>query len=108
MGLGINFFAIIAQLYAAIMPVEGNPSVYNFFMNMLGLPIILGLVVGWKLWNKTLFVRGRNADLITGRRDLNAVEMERQRAERAIWSRPRRYSHILILTDAKSIYFFLC
>jgi yeast amino acid transporter len=91
-GLFFSIVCVIAQFIIAVFPIGSSPNANDFFVNMLALPIILVLFVGWKLWKKTEFVRSSEADLITGRReiDLAAVKAE-ERAEQATWPVWKKY-----------------
>lgn len=100
-------FAIVAQFYIAVVPINRNPNVYNFFMYMWGLPIILFLYIGWKIWKKPCFVRASDADLVNGRRDLDPTELDNQRAERVEWGRARRYLCIIITLMSQDLSFAL-
>jgi amino acid transporter len=86
-GLVFCGLCIIAQFYIAVAPINGESSAYEFFVNMLALPVILAFFIGWKLFHKTEFVRASEADLLTGRRELDlAAVKEDERAERANWT----------------------
>jgi amino acid transporter len=85
-GLLLNVLCIIAQFYIAVAPIDGEPTAYDFFVQMLALPVIIACFVGWKLWHRTRFVRASEADLLTGRRELDlAGAKEAERQERATW-----------------------
>jgi yeast amino acid transporter len=85
-GLILNILCIIAQFYIAVSPIDGSPTAYDFFVQMLALPIILACFLGWKIWHKTRWVRASEADLLTGRRELDlAAAKAAEREERANW-----------------------
>jgi amino acid transporter len=85
-GLILNALCIIAQFYIAVAPIGGKATAYDFFVQMLALPIIIVCYVGWKLWHRTRFVRAHEADLLSGRRELDLAGMRRQELEeRATW-----------------------
>jgi len=85
-GLIMNVLCIIAQFYIAVAPIGGSPTAYDFFVQMLALPVIIACFVGWKVWHKTRFVRASEADLLTGRRELDlAGAKQAEIEERATW-----------------------
>jgi yeast amino acid transporter len=91
-GLAMNVLCIIAQTFIAIFPVGKEPSAYEFFVNMLALPIVLVCFVGWKVWHGTRFVRARDADLLTGRREMDLVAAKKlELEEQASWSWYKKY-----------------
>lgn len=84
-GLVMNILLVVAQFYIAVSPI-GSFSATGFFQSILAIPII-GLFYGpFKWWNRTRFVRARNADLLTGRRELDLPALkEEERIERESW-----------------------
>jgi len=85
-GLTFCILCVIAQFYIAVAPIDGTANANEFFLNMLALPIILLFFVVWKVWHKTEFVRAEEADLVTGRRELDlATAKYEEMAERATW-----------------------
>jgi amino acid transporter len=85
-GLSGAIICVIAQFFIAVAPIGAAPNANDFFLNMLALPIILVLFVGWKLYKKTEFVRLGDVDLITGRREMDlAAVMAEEKAEKATW-----------------------
>jgi len=91
-GLIMNVLCIIAQFYIAVAPIGGSPNAYDFFVNMLALPIIIVCYVGWKVWFRTSIVRAHEADLLSGRRETDLAEAKRlELEERAHWRWYQRY-----------------
>jgi len=85
-GLLMNFLCIVAQFYIAVAPIGGTANAYDFFVQMLALPVIIACFVGWKVWHRTRFVRASEMDLLTGRRELDlAAAKEEERIERVTW-----------------------
>jgi amino acid transporter len=85
-GLLMNVLCVIAQFYIAVAPIGGTANAYDFFVQMLALPVILACFLGWKIWHRTKFVRASEADLLTGRRELDlAAAKEAEILERADW-----------------------
>jgi amino acid transporter len=82
----MNILCIIAQLYIAVAPIGASASAYEFFANMLALPIVLVCFIGWKFWHGTRFMRASEIDLVTGRREMDlAVAKAEEMADRATW-----------------------
>ncbi|CAG8394371.1 unnamed protein product [Penicillium salamii] len=66
-GLILCIICTMATFYTSLWPNGSLGSAYDFFLNFLAAPIVLGLYVFWKLWtkDKTLFVRSHEMDLQT-------------------------------------------
>lgn len=61
-----NIFLIFFQGYTAFL----NPfSAKDFVINYILIPVFLILVVGYKFWNKTKWVKLEDMDIWTGRRE---------------------------------------
>jgi hypothetical protein len=91
-GLIMNILCVIAQFYIAVAPIGATATAYNFFVQMLALPVILACFVGWKVWHRTRFVRASEMDLLTGRREMDlAAAKEEERIERAGWPMWKKY-----------------
>jgi len=90
---------IIATIYTACSPGD-EFSIESFFQETLALPLVLLLYVVWKVWKKTSIVKASEADLISGRRELDLhEEKEKEALERQTWSPFKRsVPHRLNLT----------
>ena len=85
-GLFFSILCVIAQFIIAVAPIGSPPNANDFFTNMLALPVVIVMYVGWKLFKKTEFVRLGEIDLITGRREMDlAAAKAEELAERATW-----------------------
>ncbi|PKY01259.1 general amino-acid permease GAP1 [Aspergillus campestris IBT 28561] len=90
-GFGFNCLVLIAQFWVGFAPVgyaEKTPMelAYNFFAVYLAAPVVLAFYIPYKLWYKTPFLRARDMDLQTGRRDLDIQYLiDQERAEQASW-----------------------
>jgi amino acid transporter len=103
-GLAFAILCVIAQFYIAVFPIGASPNANDFFINMLALPIILVLFIGWKLWKKTEFVRLSEIDLLTGRREIDlAAAKAEERAEKAVWPMWKKYSPGLKSANIKGL-----
>ncbi|ODQ64844.1 amino acid permease [Nadsonia fulvescens var. elongata DSM 6958] len=83
-GFGLNCLVLIANFWVAVWPVGGSPNVSDFFQQYLAAPVVMVSYVSYKIWKKTPFIRAKDMDLITGRRevdlDLLTQELEEERA----------------------------
>lgn len=88
-GLILNILVLIAQFWTALFPTNVADA-KNFFEIYLALPIVLVCYIGFKVWYRTPFVRAKNIDLDTGRREIDyEVLREEIAAEKAfIRSKP--------------------
>jgi amino acid transporter len=108
LGLVLNIFCLIAQFYIALFPIGGEPNANSFFQAYLAAPIVLAFFIVWKLWHKTRFVRPHEVDLISGRRDMNLVELRAEdREARTHWGPWKKYVN-LITTLTSRFYFWMC
>ena len=92
-GFIFNCLVLIAQFWTGFAPVgyaSNTPgeNTEDFFQAYLAAPIVILCYVGYKLYFRTPFMRSRDMDLQTGRRDLDVAELiAEERAERATWPR---------------------
>ncbi|KAG5797562.1 hypothetical protein H9Q69_003422 [Fusarium xylarioides] len=95
--LGLIFVVVIliAQFYVAIVaPVgeSGMGTVEDFFMQYLGLPIVLAFWAGGYLWKRTSWISIEKVDIDTGRREHDWEAINAWRTELATfpwWKRLR-------------------
>ncbi|EKG14307.1 Amino acid/polyamine transporter I [Macrophomina phaseolina MS6] len=83
--LAANVFLIFFQGYTAFL----NPfSAQDFVINYILIPVFVLLVIVYKLWNKTKFVKLEEMDIYTGRREdlVHEAEIEEVK-KRSIWYR---------------------
>ncbi|CAH2354377.1 general amino-acid permease Gap2p [[Candida] railenensis] len=82
-GVGLVILVLIAQFYIALFPIGGEPNASDFFQSYLSFPIILVFYGAHKLWtrNWTLYVRARDIDLDTGRRELDLDVLKQELLE---------------------------
>ncbi|KAK2808507.1 hypothetical protein FQN50_004716 [Emmonsiellopsis sp. PD_5] len=84
LALAVNVFLIFFQGYPAFL----NPfSAEDFVVNYILLPVFVGLVVFWKFFKKTKWVKLEEMDIWTGRRDYGEAEVEAKR--KSVLSRVR-------------------
>jgi len=91
-GFIFNVLVLIAQFWTALWPIgdAGDPSTRasNFFESYLAVPVVLAFYIPYKIWYKTPFIRARDMDLVSGRRQLDTAELiAQEHAEKAAWPR---------------------
>ncbi|KAF5262260.1 hypothetical protein FOXYS1_7015 [Fusarium oxysporum] len=95
--LGLIFVVVIliAQFYVAIVaPVgeSGMGTVEDFFMQYLGLPIVLAFWAGGYLWKRTSWISIEKIDIDTGRREHDWEAINAWRTELATFPWWKRLS----------------
>ncbi|KAH7329100.1 amino acid permease-domain-containing protein [Stachybotrys elegans] len=94
-GLVGNCCVLVSQFWVGASPIDPmSPSdtAQNFFLKLLGLPIIIGFYICHKMYYGTSFVPTRDMDVDTGRRDFNLpILVAQERDERAAWPRWKRF-----------------
>jgi yeast amino acid transporter len=90
-GLILCCLCIIATLYTASNP--GGPfSVIGFFQETLALPIVIFFYALWKIWKRPRYIRVGEADLVSGRRELDLhAEQTKEQLERQSWGPIKRH-----------------
>ncbi|KAI5784970.1 amino acid permease/ SLC12A domain-containing protein [Pyronema domesticum] len=91
-GLVFNCLVLVAQFWTAMWPQGGKTTATGFFSSYLAVPIVIAFYIPYKIYYKTPFVRAKDMDLVTGRRelDLSAILAE-ERVERATWPAWKRW-----------------
>ncbi|KAJ5727166.1 hypothetical protein N7493_004986 [Penicillium malachiteum] len=90
-GFIFNCLVLIAQFWVGFAPIgyasmSTGELVENFFSVYLATPVVLLFYIPYKLWYRTKVVRSHEADLVTGRRDLDIQDLiEQEKAERKQW-----------------------
>ncbi|EGW35712.1 uncharacterized protein SPAPADRAFT_132936 [Spathaspora passalidarum NRRL Y-27907] len=91
-GVLLNSLVLIAEFWIALFPLGEAPSAEGFFSVYLGFLIMIGCYVGHKLWRKNwiLFIRAKDIDIDSGRRetDLEALKRELAEERRVLQSKP--------------------
>ncbi|ODV81513.1 general amino acid permease [Suhomyces tanzawaensis NRRL Y-17324] len=82
-GLGMNIIVLIAQFWIAVWPLGDKPNAENFFMSYLSAPVVLVFYLGHKIVTKnwTFYIRARDIDIDTGRRELDLDLLKQEIAE---------------------------
>ncbi|OAA48756.1 Amino acid/polyamine transporter I [Metarhizium rileyi] len=100
-GFGLNLLVFIAQFWVGAFPIgwqhmSASSVTQNFFLKFMGVPIILLFYVLHKLYFRTSFVRVRDMDIDTGRRDFNLpILIAHEQEEKASWPRWKRFYKFL-------------
>lgn len=85
-GFVFNVLVLVAQFWVAMWPVGEESNAEGFFSAYLAVPVVIAFYIGYKLYYKTPFVRAKDMDLRTGRRELNLEALlAEERAEKATW-----------------------
>ncbi|RAK99696.1 amino acid permease GAP1 [Aspergillus ibericus CBS 121593] len=90
-GLIFNCLVLVAQFWVGFAPsgyssMSAASLVSNFFSDYLAAPVVLAFYIPYKLWYRTPFIRAKDMDLQTGRRELDLQALiEQEKAEQAEW-----------------------
>jgi yeast amino acid transporter len=101
-GLAMNIAVRAALFWGGAFPIHykemsAGKVAQNFFLKMMGAPIIFIFYTVHKVYYRTTYVRVRDMDVDTGRRDFNVpILLAQEKEERAGWPRWKR------------VYKFLC
>lgn len=97
LGLFLNGAVLIAQFWVGAFPIGWRDMssmriAQTFFLKWMGAPIILVFYGTHKLFYRTSFVRVRDMDVDTGRRDFNVpILTAQEREERAAWPKWKHF-----------------
>jgi amino acid transporter len=82
-GLALNILILIAQFWIAVWPIGGTPNASDFFKAYLSFPIIFAFYFAHKLYTRNwkLFIRAKDIDIDTGRRELDLDLLKQELAE---------------------------
>lgn len=100
-GVVLIFLVLVCQFWVALYPIGAStPTAEDFFGSYLTLPVLIFFYVIHKVWkrDRTLFIRAKDIDIDTGRREMNIEALKEEiRAEkeyiasRPIWYRVYRW-----------------
>ncbi|PSR76033.1 amino acid permease-domain-containing protein [Coniella lustricola] len=94
LGLILVVLVLIAQFYVAIAPPGGGINgAQGFFQSYLAAPVVLIFWLGGFVWKRQGWLRTRDIDVDSGRRELDWDEINAYRAEVAAMPAWRRYVH---------------
>jgi len=100
-GLTMNVCVLMAQFWVGAFPIEWHNMstarvAREFFLKWMGAPIILTFYVAHKIYYRTSYVRVRDMDVDTGRRDFNVpILIQQEREERATWPHWKKFYKFL-------------
>lgn len=82
-GVLLNVLVIIAQFWVALWPIGGKPEASGFFQLYLSAPVIIVFYVGHKIWKRNwkFYIRAKDIDIDTGRRELDLELLKQEIAE---------------------------
>lgn len=92
-GLFMNCLVIVTQFWVGASPINAEQMttrdiVQHFFRKWLGAPVVLAFFLAHKIYYRTAYVRTRDMDVDTGRREFNLpILMAQEKEERANWPR---------------------
>lgn len=95
-GFVLIILILIAQFWLALYPIGASkPNASDFFQAYLSFVVALVAYIGHKLWKRNwrLFIRAKDIDLDTGRRETDIEALKVEIAEEKAWlaSRPFYY-----------------
>ena len=94
-GIILNVLVLVAEFWLAIFPLGEKSNAKSFFETYLGFVILIIFYFGHKLWrnNWILFIRSRDIDIDSGRRetDLEALKRELQEEREVLRNKPFWY-----------------
>lgn len=88
-GLVINILVLIAQFWIALYPIGESPDPAAFFQKYLAFPIVIVFYTFWKLYKKPPFVRTKDIDVDTGRREMDLDLLKQEVAEEKAYIRSK-------------------
>jgi amino acid transporter len=80
-GFLLNVLVLVAQFWTALFPIGESPNASSFFQIYLAAPIVIVCYIGYKIWYRTPFVRAKDMDLDTGRREVDHELLKQEIAE---------------------------
>ncbi|CDK24669.1 unnamed protein product [Kuraishia capsulata CBS 1993] len=82
-GIILNVLILIAQFWVALFPIGGSPNAADFFESYLTVPVLIAFYVFHKLWkrNWSWFIRAKDIDVDTGRREVDIELLKQEIAE---------------------------
>jgi len=92
-GSWIGFILCLLCIAATVYVAVGSPFDFvSFLQEVLALPIVVFCYILWKVWKKPAYIRLSEADLISGRRELDLeAERKKELAERQNWGPIKRF-----------------
>lgn len=90
-GFIFNCLVLVAQFWVGFAPIDygtmsARAKVENFFSLYLAAPVVILFYLCYKIWFRTPFIRAKDMDLVTGRRELDIQHLlAEERAEQAAW-----------------------
>jgi len=96
LGLILVILVLIAQFYTAVWPLGGGVNdAEGFFKSYLALPVVIVFWIGGFIWKREGWLRTKNIDVDSGRREVDWDAIYATRAEKAAMPAWKRMFHIL-------------
>ncbi|CAK7891803.1 general amino-acid permease Gap2p [[Candida] anglica] len=82
-GVILILLVFVAQFWVALFPIGGEPNANDFFQAYLSVPVVFFFYACHKLWTRNwkLYIRGKDIDIDTGRRELDLEVLKQELAE---------------------------
>lgn len=82
-GLGLNLAVLGFQFWIALFPLGASPDAETFFKTYLAVPVVILFYICHKFWKKNwkLYIRAKDIDIDTGRRELDLDVLRQEIAE---------------------------
>jgi amino acid transporter len=99
-GFILNILVLIAQFWTAAFPIgygsmSSRERAQTFFLAYLAFVVVIIMYIPYKIYFKTPFMRSKDMDLVTGRRELDTDALvEADRVENAQMPRWKRFYKI--------------
>ncbi|ODV90792.1 hypothetical protein CANCADRAFT_2518 [Tortispora caseinolytica NRRL Y-17796] len=77
LGFVLNIIILALDFYVVCNPVSGKLTAESFFRKLLTVPIVIILFVAYKLYYRCSVVKPKEADLASGRRELDLEEFQK-------------------------------
>lgn len=86
-GFILNVVVLCLQFWIALFPLGASPDAKTFFKSYLAVPVVMLFYFGHKIYRKNwvLYIRSKDVDLDTGRRELDLDVLKQEIAEEKAW-----------------------
>lgn len=77
-GFAFNIAVLIATFWTSLWPIKGSPNAEAFFQSYLAVPVVLVFYIAHKAIYRTPFIRSKDMDLNTGRREMDMDRLKQE------------------------------
>lgn len=91
-GFIMNVLVLAAELWIALFPIGAKPSANAFFESYLNVVVNILLLVFYLIWKRKdaiLWIKSKDIDLVTGRKDFDPEQIKLEKEEHAAWMKTR-------------------